>query len=77
VDGLRLVRRVYPAESAAGLKLLVSRLIAAAPRTCALLASTAEEPARLVMARSRGLPIDCGAALRRANVGSRPGAVGL
>ena len=77
VDGLRLVRRVYPAESAAGLKLLVSRLIAAAPRTCALLASTAEEPARLVMARSRGLPIDCGAALRRANVGSHPGAVGL
>lgn len=66
VNGLRLVRRIFSGENAAGLKLLASRLIATAPRTCALLASTAEAPARLVMARSPGLDIDCGAMLRRA-----------
>jgi alanyl-tRNA synthetase len=48
------------------LKLLASRLIASAPQTCALLASTLEEPARVVVAASADLKIDCGSLLREA-----------
>jgi alanyl-tRNA synthetase len=53
-------------HDAAYLKLLASRLIASAPRTCALLAATQEEPARVVMAASADLKVDCGTLLREA-----------
>ena len=47
-------------------KLLGSRLIASAPQTVALLAATQEEPARVVVAASADLKIDCGTLLREA-----------
>jgi alanyl-tRNA synthetase len=46
--------------------LLASRLTASAPQTCALLAATQEEPARVVVAASADLKIDCGTLLREA-----------
>ena len=53
-------------HDAAYLKLLASRLIASAPQTVALLAATQEEPARVVVAASADLKIDCGTLLREA-----------
>ena len=67
---LRLVRRTFADRDAGYLKLLGSRIIAAAPRTCALLASTQsstpEEPARVIIAASADLKLDCGTLLREA-----------
>ena len=65
-DGLRLVRREFADHDAAYIKLLASRLTSLLPQTCVLLASTAQEPARVVVASSRDLAIDCNAALRDA-----------
>jgi alanyl-tRNA synthetase len=64
-DGHRLVRRTFSEHDAAYLKLLASRLTASA-QTCALLAAIQEEPARVVMAASPDLKIDCGTLLREA-----------
>ena len=63
-DGLRIVRRSFAEYDAGYIKLLASRLTASAPQTCALLASTAQEPAKLVVACSRDLEMNCGGALR-------------
>ena len=63
---LRLVRREFADRDAEYIKLLASRLTALLPQTCVLLASTAQEPARIVVASSPDLDIDCGAALRGA-----------
>ena len=65
-DGLRIVRRSFAEHHAAYVKLLASRLTASAPQTCALLASIAQEPAKVVIACSRDLAIHCGTALRNA-----------
>jgi alanyl-tRNA synthetase len=46
--------------------LLASRLVASARQTVALLAATQEEPARVVVAASADLKIDCGTLLREA-----------
>jgi alanyl-tRNA synthetase len=62
----RLVRLVLTGQDAVYVKLLASRLIASAPQTCALLATTQEEPARVVVAASADLKIDCGSLLRDA-----------
>jgi len=60
----RLVRLTFTDQDAGYLKLLASRLIASSPRTCALLATTQEEPARVIVAASADLKIDCGSLLR-------------
>jgi alanyl-tRNA synthetase len=65
-EGRRVVRQTFTDHDAAYLKLLASRLTASAPRTCALLAATQEEPARVVVAASPDLKIDCGTLLREA-----------
>jgi alanyl-tRNA synthetase len=64
-DGKRVIRRIFADQDAAYLKMLGSRLIASAPQTCVLLASTQEEPARVVVGAS-GLKVDCGTLLREA-----------
>ena len=59
--GRRLVIRKFPERDAAYIKLLASRLIAAAPQTVVLLASTEQEPASLVFAHSVDLgKLHCG-----------------
>jgi alanyl-tRNA synthetase len=65
-NGLRIVCRIFSDHDAGYIKLLASRLTASAPQTCVMLGSTAEEPAKVVLASSRDLTIDCGAALRKA-----------
>jgi alanyl-tRNA synthetase len=65
-NGLRVVRREFRDRDAAYVKLLASRLTALLPQTCALLASIAEEPARVVLACSPDLGVDCAAMLREA-----------
>jgi alanyl-tRNA synthetase len=62
----RLVRLTFTDQDAGYLRLLASRLIASSPQTCALLATTQEEPARVVVAASADLKIDCGSMLREA-----------
>ena len=64
--GRRLVRLTFTDQDAGYLKLLASRLIASSPQTCALLASTQEEPARVVVAATADLKLDCGSLLREA-----------
>jgi alanyl-tRNA synthetase len=58
------VRCAFADRDAAYLKLLASRIIASAPLAYALLASTQEEPARVIVAASAGLKVDCGKLLR-------------
>ncbi len=65
-EARRVVRRLLAEHDAGYLKLLASRLIATAPQTCVLLATTREEPARVVVAASSDLKIDCGTLLREA-----------
>jgi alanyl-tRNA synthetase len=62
----RVVRLTFTDQDAAYLKLLASRLVASSGQTCALLATTHEEPARVVVAASADLKIDCGSLLREA-----------
>ena len=64
--GRRVVRRTFTDRDAGYLKLLASQMIALAPHTCVLLATIQEEPARLVVAASADVPIDCGSLLREA-----------
>ena len=49
-DGLRLVCRVVAVRDAEYIKVLATKLLAAVPHTAAVLASTAEEPATVVIA---------------------------
>jgi alanyl-tRNA synthetase len=49
-NGLRLVCRIYAARDADYLKLLAAKLLAAVPRTVAILASETEEPAFVLVA---------------------------
>src|ERR1700733_6146414 len=64
--GRRVVRRTFTDRDANYLKLLASRLVASSGETCVLLASTQEEPARVVVAASADLKIDCGSLVRGA-----------
>jgi alanyl-tRNA synthetase len=66
--GRRVVRLLLTEHDAGYLKLLASRLIATVPQTCVLLAAIGEEPARVVVAASADLKIDCGTLLREALV---------
>jgi alanyl-tRNA synthetase len=62
----RLVRRTFADRDGGYLKLLGSRLVAAGPQIYALLASTAEEPARVLVAASPDCKVNCGSLLREA-----------
>lgn len=63
-DGLRIVRREFKDRDPEYVRILASNLAASAPRTAAILASTENWPARMVMARSRDLEFHCGDLLR-------------
>jgi alanyl-tRNA synthetase len=62
----KVLRRTFADRDVAYLKLLASRMVASASETCVLLASTQEEPARLIVAASSDVKIDCGSLLREA-----------
>lgn len=64
--GLRLVGRVFPDRDRDYVKLLASRVTASAPQTVALLVSTDDVPARVVLARSQDLDLHCGEVLKKA-----------
>jgi alanyl-tRNA synthetase len=64
--GRKVLRRTFADRDAGYLKLMASRMIALASETCVLLASTQEEPARVIVAASSDVKIDCGALLREA-----------
>jgi alanyl-tRNA synthetase len=74
-DGLRVVRRNLPDRDADYVKLLAVRLTEAAPHTVAVLASTLEEPAFVVVAHSGDLDFHAGQVLKDslAKMGQRGG----
>lgn len=63
---LRIVRRVFSDRDADYVKLLASRVTSAAPHTIALLASTQQSPATVVMGSSQELGRNAGELLRAA-----------
>jgi alanyl-tRNA synthetase len=65
-QGPRVLRRTFADRDANYLKLLAARLVGSSAQTCVLLASTQEEPARLIMAVGADWKIDCGSLLREA-----------
>jgi alanyl-tRNA synthetase len=74
-NGLRLVRRQFAEHDAEYVKLLASRIAAADSDALALIASTQEEPATVVMARGAGLRFSCGELMKKAmaEIGLRGG----
>jgi alanyl-tRNA synthetase len=64
--GRRVLQRTFADRDAGYLKLLASRMVAAGSQICVLLASTLEEPARVIVAASSDAGIDCGTLLREA-----------
>lgn len=74
-DGLRIVKRAFADRGGEYLRILASRMTSSLPQTCVLLAATAEQPVKIVMASSRDLAIDCGSVLRGAlgELGGRGG----
>lgn len=62
---LRLIQRELPGRDLSALKMLASKLIAAAPSTIALL-SNDSDPTNIVFAHSPDLNLDCGATLKDA-----------
>lgn len=65
-DHLRVVCRQLPEHDAEYARLLASSVVAAVPQTLSLIASTEQEPATLIMARSGDLDFNCGAMLKQA-----------
>lgn len=61
--GRRLIQRTLPGRDLAALKMLASKIIAAAPSTIALLSNDGD-PVNIVFAHSRDLVLDCGAMLK-------------
>jgi alanyl-tRNA synthetase len=74
-ENSRIVREVFTDRDIAYLKLLASRLSAGDAKVCVLLASTQEDPARLIMAAGNEVTVHCGTRLREALApyGSRGG----
>jgi len=66
VDRLRLVRRTFADRDVEYVKLLASRLVATVPQTVALLVSAQQEPALVVLARSRDLDFHAGNLMKEA-----------
>jgi alanyl-tRNA synthetase len=64
--GRRLIRRTLRDRDAAYVKLLASRLVAAAPQTLVIVASSSDDPATLVTACSADVSVDCGRILKEA-----------
>jgi alanyl-tRNA synthetase len=64
--GRKVLQRTFADRDAGYLKLLSSRMIASESQICVLLASTQEEPARVIVAASSDARIDCGTLLREA-----------
>jgi alanyl-tRNA synthetase len=64
--GRKVMRRTFADRDAGYLKLLASRMVASESQICVLLASTQEEPARVIVAASSDARIDCGTLLREA-----------
>lgn len=73
--GLRVIRHSYQDCDREYLGLLAAKTAALAPNTCVLLATTAEQPAKMVAARSADLTVHCGTILRQhlAQFGGRGG----
>jgi alanyl-tRNA synthetase len=65
-SGRKVLRRTLADRDAVYLKLLASRMTAAASDICVLLGSTQEEPARVIVAASSDAGVDCGTLLRKA-----------
>ncbi len=65
-DNLRLVRRTFPDRDRDYVRLLASRVCATVPRTVALFISTEGDPARIFLACSHDIDLNCGAFLREA-----------
>ena len=63
-DGLRLVVRTFADRDSEYVRMLASDLAATTPHTVAIMASTADWPARLVLSKSRDLDLHCGDLLR-------------
>jgi alanyl-tRNA synthetase len=74
-NDLRVVRRIFSDRDAEYIKLLAGRVASAAPHTIALLASTQQSPATVVMASSQELGRNAGELLRTAlaELGGRGG----
>jgi alanyl-tRNA synthetase len=72
---IRLVRQTLPGEDAMYIRLLASRIAASEPDLVALLASTAEDPAAIVLAAGFGTSISCGELVKAelAQIGLRGG----
>ena len=66
VNHLRLVRRVFADRDADYVKLVASRLVASVPQTVALMVSTHQEPALVVLARSGDLEFHAGNMMKEA-----------
>jgi alanyl-tRNA synthetase len=64
--GRKVLQRTFADRDAGYLKLLASRMIASGSEICVLLASTQEDPARVVVAASPDVKVDCGTLLRDA-----------
>jgi alanyl-tRNA synthetase len=64
--GRKVLQRTFADRDAGYLKLLASRMIASGSEICVLLASTQEEPARVIVAASPDQKVDCGTLLRDA-----------
>ena len=64
--GRKVLQRTFADRDAGYLKLLASRMIASGSEICVLLASTQEEPARVIVAASPDVKVDCGTLLREA-----------
>ena len=64
--GRKVLQRTFADRDAGYLKLLASRMVASESQICVLLASTQEEPARVIVAASSDARIDCGTLLREA-----------
>ena len=62
--GLRLVRRTFSDRDSDYVRLLASKIGSSAPRTVALVVSTENWPARVVVSRSRDLEFHCGNLVR-------------
>ena len=65
-DNLRLVRRTFADRDRDYVRLLASRVCATVPRTVALFVSAETDPARIFLAASRDITLNCGEFLREA-----------
>lgn len=74
-DGLRLVVRSWKEHDRDYVRLLAARTAVAAPATVVIFCAEEADPARIVMARSLDLDLDCGRMLREAlaQIGLRGG----